>query len=208
MFNKTLAVATLALLSQAAYATAISNSTTGLASPIVTITFDEHVLPAQSAVTSQYADLGVTFSPNLYYSSVIEDLPNITGNNVSNFNDDEKVSQFSLNFVTDQTDVAFAMVSDGSMWQFEALLNNSIIDSFSTSVDFSDLDFFGFTGITFDEIKITWIDDNLDDNFDNIVMTIDNLQLGNAENVPEPAALALLGMGMAGFAARRRVKLA
>jgi hypothetical protein len=202
MFNKTLAVAALALLSQAAYATAISNSTTGFASPIVTITFDEHVLPVQSAVTSQYADLGVTFSPNLYYSSQIDEFPNITGNNVSNFNfiGDGDVFQFSLNFATDQTDVAFAMVSNGTTWLFEALLNNSVIDAFTTFVEVSDSDFFGFTGITFDEIRITSLDDDY--------MIIDNLQLGNAENVPEPAALALLGMGMAGFAARRRVKLA
>lgn len=206
MFNKILAVAGLALLSQIANATPISNSEEGLESPVVTITFDEHEFDIGSPVTNEFSDLGVTFFPNLYYSSQTDDedadaFPNITGNDVTNFGSGPDVFQFSLMFLTEQTDVAFAMVSNSTSWSFEALLDSAVIESFSTGVDISEANFFGFTGITFNEIRIT----SLEEDF----MIIDNLQIGNAQNVPEPATLALLGMAMSGlWVSRRRVKLA
>lgn len=98
MLKTTVAFAALAMLSQIANATPISNSASGLTSPAVTITFDEHVLPVGSSVTNQYSDLGVTFSPNLYYSSQTG-FPNIIGKTVTNFGSGPDVFQFSLNFL-------------------------------------------------------------------------------------------------------------
>ena len=194
MFKKILVVAGLSMLSTIANATPISNSVSGLASPALTITFDEHLLPAGSSVTNEYSDLGVTFSPNLYYSSY----PGFP-NNVTNFGSGPNVFQFSLNFLTNQTDVAFAMVSRSSSWNFEALLGNLVVESFLATVDLSAFNFFGFTGIAFDEIRIT---SSIND-----LMIIDNLQLSKTNNVPEPTSIALLGLGLAGLgAARQRVK--
>src|SRR5215471_2843209 len=50
-----------------AQADIISGSTTGLASPATTLTFDEVVLAPGAPVTNQYAAFGVTFS-NVFYT--------------------------------------------------------------------------------------------------------------------------------------------
>jgi len=186
-----------ASLCSSAFATPISHSATGIASPAETITFDEHVLPTSDPVTTQYADLGVTFSPNLYYSSQTG-FPNIIGNTSTNFGNGPNIFQFSINFLMNQTDAAFAMVSNGTSWDFEALLGNVVVDAFSALVDTSDPNFFGFTGITFDEIRVT--------SSVNDFMIIDNLQLGKAptSSVPEPAPVVLLGIGLAGLLLMKR----
>jgi hypothetical protein len=63
--STTLAVACiglgLCLSLQTVQANVISGSTTGLASPGTTLTFDEVVLPTLTPVTTQYSSFGVTF---------------------------------------------------------------------------------------------------------------------------------------------------
>ena len=51
-----------------AHADDIIASSTGIASPTQTINFEEIVLAMNSSLTNQYASLGVTFSPNVFYS--------------------------------------------------------------------------------------------------------------------------------------------
>ena len=189
---KKLVIASVAAASCGAlFATPISNSATGLASPATTITFDEHALSVGESVTNQYSDLGVTFTPNLYYSSQTG-FPNIVGNTITNFH--PEIPQFSLNFLTTQNAIAFAMVSNSSVWNFTALLGDAVVESFSASVDTSANNFFGFTGINFDQIRITTPND---------YMIIDNLQLSNNSTVPEPESLALVGLGLACLAFMR-----
>ena len=67
MYKTAIAAAAL-LLSQAAGAAAVIGSTTGLAAPATTITFDEQALAVNSAVTNQFAPQGITFSPYLSVS--------------------------------------------------------------------------------------------------------------------------------------------
>ena len=174
-------------------------NSTGLISPDTTITFDEHLLPTNSIVTTEYSDLGVTFSPNLYYSAQTN-FPNITGNTITNFsfNSDPLVPDFSINFLVDQTESAFAMVSNGTAWDFSAYLDNVLVESFSQIVNTSIPNFYGFSGIVFDEIRVF--------SSVNDAMIIDNLQMGTAASVPEPGILALMSLGLVGFGFSRKMK--
>ena len=200
-----LAISLSAVTAQAA---SISGGSSGLASPAQTITFDEILLTPNSSVTNEYSSLGVTFSPNLYYSPQTG-FPNITGNTLGNFdwnnNSATQIDQFSLNFLATQSSVAFNMVSNATMWTFEALLGNSVVESFSAGVGNGysqpnyDANFFGFTGISFDQIRLTGND----------YVLIDNLQMSNLISpVPEPETytMMLIGLGLLGFQLRRKSK--
>lgn len=150
----------------------IDASATGLSNPGQTITFDEHQFPAGTSITNQYADLGVTFSPNVYYSPQTG-YPNIQGNDVGNFSSTGQgpIDPVTMNFSATQSSVAFAMAADGTPYTFQALLNGTVVDSFTDTVGFtSNNDFYGFTNDTFNSISITrdtagggpfWLLDNL-----------------------------------------------
>jgi hypothetical protein len=169
----------------------IISAATGLASPTSTITFDEIVLNTGALVSNQYAGLGVSFSPSVLYSPQTG-FSNIQGNDVGNFfNGSSPVDPVTLNFTSAETSVAFAMVSNSSSYQFQAKLNNTLVDSFTSTVGTGSSDFYGFTGETFNSITITSLG-NPD------FWLIDNIELGKAVAAPEPASLALLGVGMIG----------
>jgi hypothetical protein len=98
-----------------------------------------------------------------------------------------------------RTDVAFAMVSNSSRWLFEALLGGVVQESFGATVGTGSNNFYGFTGVAMDGIRITGQD----------FMLIDNVQLGQATGVlPEPVSMSLVALALvgAGVASRRRVR--
>src|SRR5882672_3724405 len=73
---------------------------TGIASPVTTITFDEHLLPQDTSLTTQFADVGVTFA-GAYFSSVYT-FPNIASPQAANFSQADPsstvVNPFSIHF--------------------------------------------------------------------------------------------------------------
>lgn len=195
-----IAAAVLSLATVAAQAASVQNNS-GLASPAVTVTFDEQVLADGTAITS-YQGLG--FSPSLAYNSQGgAAFPGITGNYAgNNANTASPFNPFVISFGGDLTAAAFGVATNPATSLFEALNNGSVVESFSAATNFngSGNSFFGFTGITFDAIRVTTGGDGQ--------MLIDNIQMGTAA-VPEPSSMVLMlaGLaGVAGFSRRRRVQ--
>ena len=149
-------------------------NSTGLTSPVQTITFDEFVFPDNTSITNQYSSLGVTFSPNLFFNNTFS-LPNITPNSLENFEagvGGTRIATFSILFSTDQNEAAFAMVTSSGTSTFTALLDGAVVETFDATTDStSSNNFYGFTDIVFDEISVS------PGGTPNI-MALDNLQIG------------------------------
>ena len=179
---------------------AMLNNSSGLASPNTTITFDEIVPPAGTVVTTQYSGLGVSFS-NLVYASQGGGFPHIDNNNLGNFNGGLNGGLFSIHFLQQQTEAAFAMVTNQGTSTFTALLNGVVAETFTLGTTvFSSNNFYGFTNILFDEIQVT------PGGYGSYAL-IDNIQLGSSatESVPEPASvLGLLALGALGAGSARK----
>jgi hypothetical protein len=159
---------------------------TGLASPAVTITFTEFGIPDGTAVTNQYASLGIIFSSGMYQTSGA----------VVNFLGPLVTSPFSIYFTSPQSSAAVNLVTNTGTSSFSALLGGAPVDSFSASTGAQA--YYGFTGESFDEIQIT------PGGLYNVGVLV-NVQLGS-EPVPEPSAFALLGSGLLGLLTLSLVK--
>jgi hypothetical protein len=220
MFTKQIRMMTVAagvlLAATTAQADSIQNKT-GLAGLHTTITFGEaaqgtldYPFAQGTFITNQFAGVTISTGPSqtsglLYNSAIASDgaYSGITGGHVGNRDTYSPspsifIPQFSLLFGGDVTEAAFSIATNFASTFFEALDNGVVKDSFTadTSYDGSTNYFFGFTGITFDEIRITQRQSEV---------LIDNVQLAVAA-VPEPEtyAMMLAGLGLLGFVARRR----
>jgi hypothetical protein len=176
---------------------AFFNNTTGLASPESTVTFSEQSLTDGVGVTNQFAPQGVEFS------FLIFDDNTYGGGGFTNISDEALFrpaaadgitpTVFTVSFTTALTGAAFAMVTNTGTGSntFEALLAGAVVETGTRASDISAADnYYGFTGITFDAIRVSV------DSSTNGWMVIDNVQLGSASHggsgaVPEPATLVI-----------------
>lgn len=193
----------LALGTATASAAVFTQSTTGLASPTVTQDFDTPSLTVDQAVTSQYQASGLANTANLYWGTGIYDgeFGNISGGYLADFTDDGCcAANGSLYFTHAIDSVGFTLITNsaGNDTTLTALLNGVVVESdVVNSSPRGNNDFYGFTGITFDQVEITAPYDG--------AFLVDNLQIGSTvSSVPEPSSVALFGLGLLGVAASRR----
>ncbi len=175
----------------------IIESFTGLSSPESTITFDEFGIGSGTSITSQYSSLGVAFSPNLIQNAQMSYFPNIDAYNLGNFSSNDVFDPFNIEFLSAQTEAAFAFVTNTGTSTFSTYLNGALQETVSFVTNASTPNWYIFSGYSFDTIKV-------DVGGFNNAMLLDNIQLGSAAPVPEPATMLLFGTGLAGLAGLRR----
>ena len=180
------ALAGFSVISQAQ--AALINNGTGLAAPLTTITFDEIVLADQTELLATYAAYGVTFGAGVRYGTVDYAIPNTAPPNAVNFFG--FVDPWIVRFDDPLSEAAMVVATNTSQPNtvITALLGGGVVESFNIATSQGGAtNFFGFTGIVFDEIRVSNPASGI---------VVDNIQLGRAVAVPEPASLLLLSSAL------------
>lgn len=198
------AICAVVMLALPATSATISGSSSGVANADVEIGFGE--IATTGAITTQYSDLGLSFTPGLTRLNNNPNRPNFTSPYLGNFGG---ANPFSMIFTNTVKDASFAMTSNGGIQTtFTALLNGTIVESFTTAVSRPPVNgnprdpnnFYGFTGLLFDEINVS-----VGASGDSSIVGLDTVAF-NVAAVPVPASLPLLIAGLGGLAlmGRRR----
>ena len=176
-------------------AATLDSAASGIAAPTTTITFNEVALATGDSVTNQFAGFGVTFTPGVSYFSSVSPRPNFSGAAAIDFFG----APVSIKFGQAVTDMSAAMTANFGGATFTTFLNGVQVEEFTSSLDLSANNFYGFTGSLFDEVALTPTGSTS--------VAIDNLSFTVAP-VPVPASLPLLAAGLLGIGimARRHQK--
>ncbi|MDG1513930.1 MAG: PEP-CTERM sorting domain-containing protein [Mariniblastus sp.] len=163
----------------------------GLDSADQTVTFSEFSINYGTVITDQYSSLGIEFG-SLSPTEGLYLQPNAGLNSagLQNYFPDGYRS-IELSFTKPVSEAAFAMVTNGGIDDFTALLNGNVVETASTSTA-RGWQYYGFKNIAFDQIRI---------DINNNHMRLDNVQFSS---VPEPTSATLFGIGILAVAARRR----
>ena len=200
MWKKIIAFWLGTLVPSLAWATPIQMATqTGPPSPEVAITFDEIILPGSTVLSDEYASLGVTFSPGLLYNpgtaNMSDSILGLDGRRLANFY--PVTSVFSIYFVTPVSEAVIGILAP-DITTFTAFLGGVEVETFQNTRLPQAQGFYGFTGITFDEIQI-----DAHSRFDAGRALIDNIEFTIAKAIPEPSAAVLFALGFLVLAGTR-----
>jgi hypothetical protein len=174
------------------FADVINQSPTGLPNPASTITFDEVAVTPNALVTNQFASLGVTFGPGVFF----DPFPGLFSTpSLGNFiNGGGTTPTIVIDFTQVQTGAAFALVTSPNTTSiFTAMLSGNPVDSFSATTG-TLINFYGFANESFDSISLSTGGNGA---------LFDDLQLSVAppsgSTAPEPASVFLLLAGCGAF---------
>jgi hypothetical protein len=187
-----------------ANAAIISDSSTGLLSPDITIDFGAGLYADDTVITNQFSTQGITFDgPNTRYLNGGSNNFYAVDGAVKGLNGSNSAAPDNILFATDVTDVAFTFSSNPSNTTFTAYLDGLVQESFVAYTSYKGEGsnvYYGFTDILLDEISYSI-------SYNNNYFTLDNLQF-NTKSVPAPAALSIFGLGLMGLGLRRFKKQA
>ena len=167
-------------------AATLDSAASGIAAPTTTITFNEVALSTGTSVTNQFASFGVTFTPGVTYFNTVSQRPNFSGAAAIDFFG----APVSIKFGQAVTDMSAAMTANFGGATFTTFLNGVQVEEFTSTLDLTANNFYGFTGSLFDEVALT--------PSGSTSVAIDNLSFTVAA-VPVPASLPMLAAGLLGI---------
>jgi hypothetical protein len=189
----TLAAAATAF-SASAGATVILNQSSGIATPEKFIDFAGQVEGANLSVV--YASQGVTLTGLTATNGYGNGFAPTTAPAAINFGTGTAAA-ISFNFANAVSAASFYLVTNNGGTLISSYLNGALVESFTVGAYNGASSFQGFSNTYINSIKFTIAGDGL--------ALIDNLAFTKAGNaVPEPGSIALLGLGLAAIALRRR----
>jgi len=182
-----------------AQATPITGALTGLSSPATLIDFGNEDLAHLAPVTTQFA--GVTFGSDgdgwAYRTGTTA--ATIVDGHLIRASTNQAITEFSMLFDSDVSEAMFnfkAFTSPIHDWTMSSWLGGTLVETVTFDNVSNNGLFYGFIDSHFDEVRFQNLHD--DAGFE-----LDNLQFST---VPEPATLALFGIGLVGMGLVRRRK--
>lgn len=180
-----------------AHASSFNNTAglTGLVPSFTTETFDGVSVPNDTLAGNLFA--GVTFDGNTHVTNQYSgSFANFVGNALTNFFPC-CAAQTMFTFANPVSAVGFSLATNPGVTTFTAELGGNVVETFSAPTSTSgSVNFYGFTGITFDSIQINA-------GGSNNAYAMDNLQVA-AVPESETYAMLLAGLGLLGFMTRRK----
>ncbi len=172
----------------------LDGSFAGFSGSETVIDFDEVPLTPFQAVTNEFAGLGITFSPNVWFENT-RFFPNFDGASMANFRSSAAPGgalppiNFTVSFTSVMTDfAAFFATNKGNTITLDAYLGGSLVESLTfTDTACCNGHVLGFAGIAFDSIAVSGSNLIIFDEF-------------HFESVAEPATSVMLVLGLAGLA--------
>jgi PEP-CTERM motif len=163
----------------------------GLTNPQKIETFNTPGVPSGTSAGRLFD--GLMLSSNLRVSSQFDGQYGSTGQALVNFFPCCAASSF-IDFVNPVGSVGFLFASNMGVSRFTALFHNQVVESFTAQTSFGPSQYFGFTDIQFDRVKI-------EAGGITRAFVLDNLQ---TTPIPEPGSYAMLGVGLVALALRQR----